>query len=174
MVYGIVKQHNGFINLYSEPGEGTTFKIYLPVIDREAENLEIPVFPPVKGGTESILLAEDAAGVSDLAKKILEEFGYRVIVAANGVEAVERYKADPDIDLLLLDVIMPEKNGKEVYTEIKGLKPDIKALFMSGYTANIIHKKGILDSGTEFISKPFSPNALLRKVREVLDSGPAA
>ncbi len=112
--------------------------------------------------------------VRDLAKNILEEYGYHVIVAENGMDAVEAFKAQPGIALLILDVIMPGKNGKEVHSEIKGLKPDIKALFMSGYTANIIHKKGILDSETEFISKPFSPNTFLRKVREVLDKGPAA
>lgn len=174
MVYGIIKQHNGYINVYSEPGKGTTFKIYLPVIEQEAEQLVTAVLPPVTGGTETILLAEDAVMVRDLAKNILEEFGYHVIVAENGVDAVEAYKAHPGIALLILDVIMPGKNGKEVYTEIRGLRPDIKALFMSGYTANIIHKKGILDSATEFISKPFSPNAFLRKVRDVLDKGPAA
>ena len=174
MVYGIVKQHNGYINVYSEPGRGTTFKIYLPVIEQEAEALAAVALPPVTGGTETILLAEDAVMVRDLAKNILEEFGYRVITAENGVDAVEAYKAHPGIALLILDVIMPGKNGKEVFAEIQGLRPGIRALFMSGYTANIIHKKGILDSATEFISKPFSPNAFLRKVREVLDKGPAA
>lgn len=174
MVYGIIKQHNGYINVYSEPGKGTTFKIYLPVIAREADKLVTAVQPPVTGGTETILLAEDAVMVRNLAKNILEEYGYHVIVAENGMDAVEAYKARPGIALLILDVIMPGKNGKEVYAEIRGLKPDIKALFMSGYTANIIHKKGILDSATEFISKPFSPNVFLRKVREVLDKGPAA
>jgi PAS domain S-box-containing protein len=174
MVYGIIKQHNGYINVYSEPGKGTTFKIYLPIIARDADKLVTAVLPPVTGGTETILLAEDAVMVRNLAKNILEEYGYRVIVAENGEDAVAAYKARPGIALLILDVIMPGKNGKEVYAEIRDLKPDIKALFMSGYTANIIHKKGILDSATEFISKPFSPNAFLRKVREVLDKGPAA
>jgi len=169
MVYGIVKQHNGYLNVYSEPGKGTTFKIYLPVIEREAEKLDVVVLPPVVGGLETILIAEDAIIVRDLAKKVLEEFGYTVILAENGEDAIAHYKADPRVALLILDVIMPGRNGKEVYEEIRKLKPDIKALFMSGYTANIIHKKGILDSGTEFISKPFSPNAFLRKVREVLD-----
>ncbi len=173
MVYGIIKQHNGFINVYSEPGKGTTFKIYLPVVEKEAEKLETVVLPPVTGGRETILVAEDAFMVSDLVKKILEEVGYRVIVAENGVDAVEKYKAHPGVALLILDVIMPGKNGKEVYAEIRGLRPDIKALFMSGYTANIIHKKGILESGTEFISKPFSPNAFLHKVRGILDKSPA-
>ncbi len=174
MVYGIIKQHNGYINVYSEPGKGTTFKVYLPVIAEEADKLVTPLLPPVTGGTETVLLAEDAAMVRDLAKNILEEYGYHVIVAENGTDAIEAYKAHPGIALLILDVIMPGKNGKEVYTEIRGQRPDIKALFMSGYTANIIHKKGILDSATEFISKPFSPNTFLRKVREVLDKDPAA
>jgi CheY-like chemotaxis protein len=174
MVYGIVKQHNGYVNVYSEPGKGTTFKIYLPVIAREADKLVTAVLPPVTGGTETILIAEDAVMVRDLAKNILEEYGYHVIIAENGMDAIEVYRSNPGIALLILDVIMPGKNGKEVYAEIRGSKPDIRALFMSGYTANIIHKKGILDSGTEFISKPFSPNAFLRKVREVLDKGPAA
>jgi CheY-like chemotaxis protein len=174
MVYGIIKQHNGYINVYSEPGRGTTFKIYLPVIEQEAEKLEAVVLPPVVGGSETILIAEDAVMVSDLAKNILEEFGYRVIVAKNGVEAVEQFKANPGIALLILDVVMPGKNGKETFAEITSMKQDIKVLFMSGYTANIIHKKGILDVGTEFISKPFSPGAFLRKVREVLDKGAPA
>jgi PAS domain S-box-containing protein len=173
MVYGIIKQHNGYINVYSEPGKGTTFKLYLPVVAQEAEQLATAVLQPVSGGTETILLAEDAVTVRDLAKNILEEYGYQVIVAENGVDAIEAYTAHPEIALLILDVIMPGKNGKEVYAEIRGLRPDIKALFMSGYTANIIHKKGVLESATEFISKPFSPNAFLRKVREVLDK-PAA
>jgi PAS domain S-box-containing protein len=174
MVYGIVKQHNGYINVYSELGKGTTFKIYLPAIERVAEKLDTAVLPPVVGGSETILIAEDAVMVSDLAKNILEEFGYQVIVAGNGVEAVERYKANPGIALLILDVVMPGKNGKETFAEIRSMKPDAKAIFMSGYTANIIHKKGILDVGTEFISKPFSPSAFLRKVREVLDNGTPA
>jgi CheY-like chemotaxis protein len=174
MVYGIIKQHNGYISVYSEPGKGTTFKLYLPVVAQEADKLVTAALPPVIGGAETILLAEDAVMVRDLTKNILEEYGYSVIVAENGVEAVEAYKAHPEIELLILDVIMPGKNGKDTYMEIKGLRPDIKAIFMSGYTSNIIHKKGILDSATEFISKPFSPNAFLRKVREVLDKVPAA
>jgi PAS domain S-box-containing protein len=169
MVYGIVKQHNGSINVYSEPGKGTTFKIYLPVIAREVEHVATVALPPVIGGSETILIAEDAVMVRDLAKNILEEYGYRVIVTENGDDTIEVYKAHPEIALLILDVIMPGKNGKEVYQEIRSLRPDIKTLFMSGYTANIIHKKGILDPGTEFISKPFSPNTFLRKVRDILD-----
>jgi signal transduction histidine kinase/ActR/RegA family two-component response regulator len=173
MVYGIVKQHNGYVNVYSEPGKGTTFKIYFPVIDQEARGIELPLSAPVRGGTETILLAEDSAIVRHLAINVLEESGYRVIVAENGLDALEKYKAYPDVALLVLDVIMPGKNGKEVYEEIRIQKPDIKTLFMSGYTANIIYKKGILESGTEFISKPFSPEAFLRKVREVLDKDAA-
>jgi DNA-binding response OmpR family regulator len=170
MVYGIIKQHDGYIDVYSEPGKGTTFKIYLPIIEQEAMKIETPILTPVIGGTETILLAEDSGMIRDLATKVLEEYGYRVIVADDGLDALEKYKSNGVIDLLILDVIMPGKNGKEVYDEIRSRRPDIKTLFMSGYTANVIYKKGMLESGTEFITKPFSPNIFLRKVREVLDN----
>ncbi|MBI4685250.1 MAG: PAS domain S-box protein [Nitrospirae bacterium] len=170
MVYGIVKQHDGYINVYSEIGKGTTFRIYLPVSDIEAESLHVSAQLPVRGGNETILIAEDESSIRGLSKNVLEEYGYKVILAQDGEEAVEQFKAYQDtIDILLIDALMPKKNGKEVYNEIKTFKHDIKAIFMSGYTANIIHTKGILESDLELISKPFSPNMLLRKIREVLD-----
>jgi len=170
IVYGIVKQHNGLINVYSELGKGTTFRIYLPTIEQDAAALAVPALPPVIGGAETVLLAEDDAAVRELSKNILEEYGYRVMLAEDGEDAAKQFRANPgSIDLLVLDVMMPKKSGKAVYDEAREQKPGIKALFMSGYTANMIHKKGILDAGIEFITKPFSPNAFLRKVREVLD-----
>ncbi len=170
IVYGIIKQHNGFINVYSEPGKGTTFRIYLPAIEKDAAALAAPALTPVIGGTETVLLAEDDAAVRELTQNILEEYGYRAILAEDGEDAAKQFMANPgSIDLLVLDVMMPKKSGKAVYDEARERKPGIKAIFMSGYTANMIDKKGILEAGIAFIAKPFSPNAFLRKVREVLD-----
>lgn len=179
IVYGIVKQHDGFINVYSEPGKGTTFRIYLPLYTPDADSgvagpernrAEKECEKPVQGGTETILLGEDDPNVRGLIKEVLERYGYKVIEAVDGDDAIEKFfEHMEDIRLLLLDVVMPKKNGKEVYEEIKKFVPCIKALFASGYTANVIHKKGVLDEGLIFISKPVAPNELLRKVREVLD-----
>ncbi|MCL4475660.1 MAG: MEKHLA domain-containing protein [Nitrospirae bacterium] len=171
MVYGIVKQHDGYINVYSEPGKGTTFKIYLPLIKSEAGEA-VSAAPAVYtgGGTETVLVAEDDQAVRKLTRDVLERFGYKVIAAEDGEDAIKKFMNNKeDIQLLLLDVIMPKKNGKEVYEEIKKINPRIKVLFLSGYTANLIHKKGILDEGLDFILKPVSPKELLRKVRRVLD-----
>jgi len=173
IVYGIIRQHNGYINVYSEKERGTTFRIYLPVVDVEAEALKAApahALAPVSGGTETILLAEDDPVLRRLSKNVLEENGYRVIEAVDGDHALEQFTAHSgSVDLMVLDVIMPKKTGKDVYDKIRTERPDIKALFMSGYTANIIHKSGILKEGIKLISKPFSPNKLLREVRAVLD-----
>jgi CheY-like chemotaxis protein len=171
MVYGIVKQHNGYINCYSEPGKGTTFKLYLPM-HREAVELQetMESAPATIGGTETILVAEDDADARKTTRNILENFGYTILEAVDGEDAVRVFKENRDtVKLLLLDVIMPKKNGKEAYEEIRKLHPRVKALFISGYTANIIHKRGMLDQNLNFIMKPVSPTALLRKVREVLN-----
>ncbi len=171
MVYGIVKQHNGYINIYSEPGRGTTFKIYLPLTKGEVQETTGPnptAYPA--GGTETILVAEDDHAVRELTRSVLEKFGYTVIQAADGEDAIRRFMENKeDIRLLLLDVIMPKKNGKEVYKNIKNINPDIKAIFLSGYSANLIQKKGVLDKELDFIMKPVSPKDLLRKTRAVLD-----
>lgn len=174
MVYGIIKQHNGFINVYSDEGKGTTFKIYLPVFKPQSEvsvpQPEIRKQQLVTGGTETVLLAEDNEDVRGLGKELLVESGYKVIEANDGEDAIMKFMENKeDIQLVILDVIMPKKNGREVYDEIMKTRPDIKSLFMSGYTANHIHKKGILEEGLNFISKPVSPNEFLRKVREALD-----
>ncbi len=172
MVYGIVKQHKGYINCYSEVGKGTTFKIYLPLIQGKTISAK-PSTPITTNifGTETILFAEDDADVRILIKYVLEKYGYRVIEAMDGEEAIEKFKENQStIDLLLFDVIMPKMNGKIAYEEIKKIQPDIKAIFLSGYTANVIHKKGILEEGINLILKPVSPIKLLNKIREVLSS----
>jgi PAS domain S-box-containing protein len=172
IAYGIVKQHNGHITCYSEPGNGATFKIYLPLIKREAPRMETEVLHPVAGGTETVLIAEDDATVRALVKEVLLQSGYNVIEAADGEDAIGRFAGHRDsIRLLILDVIMPKKNGREVYEEIRKDRPDIKVIFTSGYTADIINKKGVPEENLNFISKPVSPAELLRKVREAIDEG---
>lgn len=170
IVYGIIKQHNGFINVYSEPGKGTTFRIYLPLVRIEAkEKSREEAVSPV-GGTETVLVADDDAVVRTLMKTVLEEFGYTVIEAADGEEAVRRFMENADgIQLLILDVIMPKKNGKEVSESVMKLRPDARILFASGYPAEMIYQRDILEEGSAFFLKPFSPNELLRKVRQALD-----
>ncbi|RJR19239.1 MAG: response regulator [Nitrospiraceae bacterium] len=170
MIYGIIKQHNGYINVYSEPGEGTTFKIYLPVIKAKIEKSSQAEVPASVGGTETILLSEDDQAARELTKTVLQEFGYTVIDAENGEDAVNKFMANKNsIKLLILDVIMPKKNGPEVFNEIKASVPDIKAIFISGYTTDEIHKKRLIEGDINFVSKPFSPQVILQKTREVLD-----
>mgnify|MGYP001576690712 CR=1 FL=1 len=172
MVYGIIKQHSGYINCYSEQGKGTTFRIYLPLIKEEAKEAKAAAegYTALTGGTETIILAEDEEEVRKLMKLALEDAGYKVIEAVDGKEAIEKFRENKDsIDLLLLDVIMPKINGKGVYEEAKKIKPDVKALFSSGYPADFIHKKGILEEGLNFISKPASPHELLKRIREAID-----
>ena len=172
IIYGIVKQNKGYINVYSEVGRGTTVKIYLPLVEAGAEhaqNAEVQA-SSVRGGTETILLAEDNDAVRTLTQIVLSEFGYRVIEAADGEEALRKFLDNQDtINLLIIDVIMPRKNGRAVYDEVKILRPDVKVLFTSGYPADLIQKEGVLEKGLNFLSKPSSPQALLRMVREVLD-----
>lgn len=176
-VYGIVKQSGGYIWVYSEPGFGTTFKIYLPLVGEkvvtEKSHEYKRVFEPVSlfKGTETILLAEDEEIVRNLVREELISHGYNVISAENGEKALlmgEQYEGK--IDLLMTDVIMPELSGRELAQEILRRRPETKALFMSGYTDNSIVHHGILDSDIAFIQKPFTTNSLIRKVREVLDN----
>jgi signal transduction histidine kinase/CheY-like chemotaxis protein len=178
MVYGIIKQHNGYINCYSEPERGTAFKIYLPLIEKEEEEEEEKAKAKAKeekhitlsGGAETILLAEDEEKVRKLMKLVLEEAGYKIIEAVDGKEAIEKFSENKDsINLLLLDVIMPKIKGKGVYEEAKKIKPDIKVLFSSGYPSDFIHKKGILEEGLNFIAKPALPHKLLKMIREILN-----
>jgi CheY-like chemotaxis protein len=170
IVFGIVKQHDGTITVYSEPGRGTTFKIYLPLIDAVVEKAQAKIFGPPRGGTETILFAEDEENVRSLMKHALEDFGYQVIDCMDGQDALDKFALHgKDIDLMVLDVIMPKKSGKEVYDLVRSARPDIDVLFISGYTADILGKKGIFEDGIELISKPLTPYMLLRKIREMLD-----
>lgn len=172
VVYGVITQHNGAITVDSEEEKGTTFRIYLPAIKPAVkdEKHETEIVTVSTRGSETILIAEDDTPLRNLAKTILESAGYRVITAKDGVDAINKFMENRDsISMVLLDVIMPLKNGRDVYREMKSVVPDIKALFMSGYTADLIHKKGLLDKGIEFLMKPVSPAELLRKTRAVLD-----
>ncbi len=169
IVYGIIKQHKGDIGVYSEIGTGTTFKIYLPLVHGEEDEKVIEDDSPAIGGSEVILVADDDEQVRALIQEVLEAGGYKVLIASDGDEAVLKFKENADsIDLALLDVVMAQKNGKEVYDLIHPIRPDLKVLFMSGYTADIINQKGVLDDKIEFVPKPLSPDALLKKVRQVL------
>jgi len=170
MVYGIIQQHEGFIDVQSESGKGTTFTMYLPLVVAPVEET-IPFIETItKRGHETVLVAEDDPHVRELTKEVLEGYGYKVLDATDGENALNVYHNNKDhIGLLLLDVIMPNKNGKEVYDVISQERPDIKVLFISGYDEDVIYSKGLLDTGTKYLSKPLSPDELLYKVREVLD-----
>jgi CheY-like chemotaxis protein len=168
IVHGIVDQHHGYITVNSKPQAGTVFNIYLPAVKAAVEEAE-PLSPSVEGGTETILVAEDDRQVRDLTVEILHSAGYTVIEAVNGEDAVRRFLEHTDtVKLLLLDVVMPRKNGREAYEEIKKTSPDMRVIFMSGYTGDVIIGKGIIEKEYDFIQKPLSPNELLLRVKGVL------
>jgi CheY-like chemotaxis protein len=171
MAYGIIKQHNGYINVYSEPERGTTFRIYLPAIKSMGEVIvktAIELHPSL--GNETILVAEDDTALRELFSAVLLAYGYKVILAEDGEEAVRKFIENKDkIQLVMLDMIMPKKSGKEAYDRIKKISPNIKTLFSSGYTADRISKDSMLKDGVDFIMKPASPKDLLRKIRVMLD-----
>jgi two-component system, cell cycle sensor histidine kinase and response regulator CckA len=170
IVYGIVKQHSGYINAYSEPGQGTTFKIYLPLISVSPVTLEKITLPYPLGGTETVLVAEDDPTVRSLTTSILTGFGYTVIEARDGEEAIARFRDQAEeISLCLFDVIMPKKKGWEAYEEIGNIRQGVKVLFMSGYQADNFPHHGKMPEGAAFIAKPVVPRLLLQKVRELLD-----
>ncbi|MCK4506184.1 MAG: PAS domain S-box protein [Candidatus Aegiribacteria sp.] len=168
--HGIVNQHDGFINVYSEEGKGTAFKIYLPLVERPAEYISASIKGSVTGGTETILVAEDDEVLRYLARRILEKAGYTVLLAEDGLEAVGVLEQQSDkISLALLDIVMPGMSGKEVYDRMREISPITRTLFTSGYSSNTVHTRFVLDEGMHLISKPYDPDTLLHKVRAVLD-----
>ena len=170
IIYGIVKRHNGYITVYSEAGQGTCFKIYFQTVKFGVEKREESEPSVLRGNAEVILLAEDETAVRNALKSILQEHGYRVIEAVDGEDAVKKYtEHKDDIQLLILDVIMPGMNGKIAFDMIQRITPGIKAIFTSGYTAEIINKKGIIQEGLNYVAKPVLPNEFLRKIRETID-----
>jgi len=172
MVYGIVKKHEGYINVNSQLGVGTTFKIYLPLLHESGvphdETTDDQAL--LRGGAETILIAEDNTSVRSLSTTVLRHYGYTVIEAIDGLDAVSKFRENQNsIRLVVLDGIMPKLNGKEAWQAIKAISPEIKAIFISGYAEDIFTKDGIPDGGAAFIQKPSLPTALVRKIREVLD-----
>jgi CheY-like chemotaxis protein len=171
-VYGIVKQSGGFIWVYTEPGQGTTFKIYLPRVSQAPEPrlAGAQPRPATMGGTETVLLAEDEAAVRAVARQALERHGYTVLEASSGEAALDLAKRySGRIHLLLTDVVMPGMSGRALALRLAGLRPGMRAIYMSGYTDEAITRHGVLEPGVTYVQKPFSPDALARKVREVLD-----
>jgi CheY-like chemotaxis protein len=171
-VYGIVRQNNGFVSVFSKPGQGARFEIYLPRFETDPDpdhvsaNSESRVLPE---GTETVLLVEDNETILDLGKMMLERLGYTVLAAATTKDALRLAgNSSGNIDILITDVVMPEMNGRELVERLLAIQPGLKCLFMSGYTADVIANRGILDQGVNFIQKPFSVMELAVKVRDAL------
>jgi two-component system, cell cycle sensor histidine kinase and response regulator CckA len=169
IVYGIIKQHDGSILVRSQIGTGTTFTIYLPLVEDNPAMKEQKTPLSIAGGNETLLVVDDEEIVRSYLKRTLEKAGYRVIAAGDGEEAVEMFLQNAEISLVLTDMMMPGKNGKEIIKEIRGMNPEIKAVFISGYTADTIETRGMVEEGVELVTKPFSKDELLRKIRGVLD-----
>jgi two-component system cell cycle sensor histidine kinase/response regulator CckA len=170
--YGIVKQNRGEISVYSEVGVGTTFKVYLPRVDAPIDvDYVAPPDQKRKRGTETVMIVEDEEGVRKVLVEMLTQEGYQVIVAGGGPEALERarHHAGP-LHLLITDVIMPKMSGRELADRMRAQLPDLKVLFVSGYTDSAIVQHGILEPGTIFLQKPFTPEQLATKVRDVLET----
>src|SRR5438105_2315854 len=171
-VYGIIKQSGGFIWVYSEVGHGTTFKLYLPRVEELAERAAAPAPARTRParGTETVLVVEDEAPVRNVARQVLERHGYSVLEAPSAEAALDiatRYSGT--IHLLLTDVVMPGLNGRELASRLADLRPDARVIFMSGYTDDAVTRHGVLEPGSAYVQKPFTPDAIARKVREVLD-----
>jgi len=172
MVYGIVKQSGGYIWVYSEPGRGSTFKIYFPRVDEAAEPVgSEKQTRKVQRGTETILLVEDDEQLRQLSCSVLTHCGYEVLVASGPEQALAICRQSAkDIRLMVTDVVMPRMNGRQLAEKVTKIHPEIKVLYISGYTNNVMGHYGVLDSGLWFLPKPFTLSALVAKVREVLDA----
>ena len=171
-VYGIVKQNNGFINVYSEPDNGTTFRIYLPRHASQADEASMPTVAPQVSSSrgETVLIVEDETSILDMGKRMLEKLGYRVLTADSPAKALQLAEAHAGaIHLLMVDVVMPEMNGRDLAHKLNSIFPEIRTLFMSGYTANVIAHQGVLDEGVNFIQKPLSMQELAYKIRTAMD-----
>jgi PAS domain S-box-containing protein len=169
-VFGIVTQHNGHVNVYSEPEKGTLFKIYLPTVERKATEISRKVPGPAIGGTETILIAEDDEMVLTLAEHLLKMAGYTVLTATDGEEAITMFEKNADeIDVAIFDVVMPRMGGKEAMDRILKIRPGLPHLFASGYSENAVHTNFIQKQGLHLINKPYQAETLLCKIREVLD-----
>jgi CheY-like chemotaxis protein len=168
--YGIIKNHGGIINVQSKKGEGSTFNIFLPASDKEVTHPEKKLPKPLLKGNETILLVDDEDIIIDVGRSILEALGYNVLLAKGGNEALEVYKQNPDnIALVILDLIMPDMNGGEVFDRLKAINPEIRVLLSSGYSIDG-HASSIIDRGCDgFIQKPFNLNQLSLKLREIID-----
>ncbi|HEX9348948.1 MAG TPA: response regulator, partial [Gemmatimonadales bacterium] len=169
-VYAIVTQAEGFIWVYSELGHGTSFKIYLPQVDAVPTTAAVARVD-LPRGTETVLLVEDAAAVRAVARQVLQRQGYRVLEASDGEDALHlAARHQGTIDLVLTDVVMPRAGGRELAERLLAVRPDTRVLYMSGYTDDSVVRHGILEGGVAYLQKPFSPEGLARKVREVLDA----
>ena len=167
--YGIIKNHGGFINVYSEKGEGSTFNIYLPASEKEVTEEKKPAGDTLKG-SETVLFVDDEDMIIEVAEDLLEKLGYKVLIAKSGKEAIKTYKKNKEqIDIVILDMVMPDMSGGETYDNLKEIYPDIKVLLVSGYSLNEAATK-ILDRGCDgYIQKPAKSKELSQKLREILD-----
>ena len=170
IVYGIVKQHNGHIFVYSEKNKGTTFKIYFPASNKTAENGESSSgYGALSHGNETILIVDDNPSTCQLIADILKPFGFNCLLATSAKEALDIiHKYDGEVHILLTDVVMPYMNGRKLAETVKKEKPNIKIIFMSGYTENVITQNGVLEKGIHYISQPITPIALIQKIKSVL------
>jgi CheY-like chemotaxis protein len=169
-VYGIATQSGGSITVESQIGSGTSFRVYFPRAD--TADLVVAAPPPVargRAGVQTVLVVEDADGLRELTKRLLEKHGYTVLLAANADEALCLFDEHPSIDLILTDVVMPGASGPELVRQLVERRPTLKIIYMSGYTDDAIVHHGVLDPGVEFLHKPFSSESLGQKIREVLD-----
>jgi len=170
VAYGIVKQHKGFIYVYSELGKGSTFRVYFPTIEAPSGAKSTGAAERIVGGKETILLAEDDASIRTLAERILMQLGYTVLSACDGIEAIDLFRRHrEEISLAILDVVMPKAGGVETIGKIREESPGMKSIFMSGYSVGGIHDRFVIKQDTPFLAKPFTSAAMARKVREVLD-----